>query len=74
MNAIKDLQEGASKPRVRFGSAQTVEISVGPVTPETKPTELTSRPDTVKPSEDISPSTQVYAVWLDHDGLVYEVR
>jgi hypothetical protein len=70
MGLIKDLQEGKPKPKVKFGSTQTAEISLKTIIkPPKPPTRIT--PDL--PEDFIQRNTHVYAVWFDRDCLVYEV-
>ncbi|CAF3780229.1 unnamed protein product [Rotaria sordida] len=81
MDAIKHLQERTPKPKVRFESTQTAEISLKPIV--NKPDSPIPTPTSKSPippdsesstlSEDlIQPNTHVYALWRDDDSLVYE--
>jgi hypothetical protein len=89
MGAIRILQERSlNKPKVKVEYAQPAEISVHvtpppdsakypPVVEIPVPVEITydsPKPPAPSPSSMIiKPTTHVYAVWSDDDGLVYEV-
>ena len=72
MGAIRILQERPIKSQVKVEYAQTVQTK----TPTPPPSE---HPPISLPSTSesdpliIKPDTHVYAIWLDDDGLVYEV-
>jgi hypothetical protein len=87
MDAIKHLQERPHKQMIKYESTQTAQVSlISPPDPPDPPKTPTTRTDSSRstssrkssvtpklPSDFIQPNTPVYAVWLEDDGLVYEV-
>ncbi len=79
MGLIKDLQERTPKPKFKFESTQTAEISLKPIIKPPDSREQTPRPNPPPsitpdlPKDFIQQNTHVYAVWFDRDCLVYEV-